>query len=142
MMKALSVFQFRERLLLSIESHAVSGIRLAMYYVYVPVAITDVQLGMGIRWALGFSYSGLPNDANKDSPAPHTVVGVKTWKAFENEAKCCEVEDEDGIINLTPYALARDGGFEPREKLIVTLDKDVTDIDLGKAVRQCLSKCE
>ena len=145
MKKALSVYQFRERLLLSIESRAISGIWLAMSYINVPAAITDIQLGIGIRWALNFSYSGLPNDADKDSPAPHTVIGVKTWKAFANEAKCCGMEDEDGIIRLTPNLLARDGRsdyFEPRVELIMTLDKGVTDIDLGKAVRQCLSKCE
>ena len=103
------------------------------------------EIGKYVRIALNNSHSGIshPTDWKAVNDPLLKAANMKSWSTFGKTAKCVIIEMEKDIrINPTKNKSHLNQGFVGDGNSVVTIPIDVSNVELGKNIRDAWLLCE
>lgn len=103
------------------------------------------ELGRAIELALGRSQTDVPTPPRDASPGKPLLqaAGVGSWRKFMPMAKHVTVAGDVATLTIEPWRNAgAKAGFEPQPELAVALPTTTPAEVLGRAVLDCLARCD
>jgi hypothetical protein len=145
--RAAGVYQHADVLLLHAHRRAQAGFLVAVPPVIrLPPSSSAAEVGKALRQALGAF------QAEREDPADWSglrseflqATGFRSWKALEESAKSCWIEEQAGRIELTPLknggSRGADKGFQPFGVPPSTMEASESDAEIGQALLDALSR--
>ena len=141
-MRSAAVHRRRDKYLLNPYSRTTAG----LWIVAPPFSALDGssdedQVGESVVRTMSHSQDNVPHptDWSSLSRPLYELAGVKSWRKFLEGCELCDVEEDDGTIEVSGW---RNTGkeFEPIEDMVVSFRWDGSARQVGKAILEMLRK--
>jgi hypothetical protein len=147
--RAAGVYQHTDVLIVHALRQARAGFRVAVPpALRLPPSSPAAEVGKALRAALSaFQADGEdPSDWNAFRSEFLHATGFRSWKALEEGARSCWIEEEAAAIRLTPLknggSRGAQRGFQPFGVAPSTVSASAGDEEIGRALLEALSRSE